>query len=130
MSKQAMPIDTQQVVDRLTGAGVPDQQARAHASVLNETLQDYELRARDQFVSKQDLAEVLVPVREALAALNEKVDALAAQLNMKVDALDEKMDAKIDAGVAKVKAEVAVWIVSAGLFQTSIIAALILELAN
>lgn len=119
MSKQAMPIDTQQVVEKLTGAGVPDRQARAHASVLNEALQGYELRARDQFVSKQDLTEALMPIHEALAVLNAKVDLL-----------NEKIEAKIDAAIAKVKSEVALWIVSAGLFQTSIIAALILELAN
>jgi len=133
MSKQAMPIDTQQVVEKLTGAGVPDQQARAHASVLSEALQDYELRAHDEFASKQEPLEALKPIQDALirleaaiAALNARVDAL----EVKIDGLEAKFDIRIDAAISKVKAEVALWIVSAGLLQTSIIAALILELAS
>lgn len=118
MSKQAMPIDTQQVVEKLTGAGVPDQQARAHASVLGEALRDHELRAHEQFVTKLDLVEALAPIHEALIRL----DAGVVALNAKVDALEGKIDDKIDTAIAKVKAEVAVWIVSAGLLQTSIIA--------
>jgi hypothetical protein len=137
MSKQAMPIDTQQVVEKLTGAGVPDQQARAHASVLSEALQDYELRAHEQFVSKLDLVEALAPIHETLirleanlVALNAKVDALEAKLDKKIEALELRIDEKIDTAIAKLKAEVAVWIVSALLFQTGIIAALMLELAT
>lgn len=126
MSKQAMPIDTQQVVEKLTGAGVPDQQAKAHAAVLNDALQDFEARTGDRYVTKQDLSEALAPIHEALVRLDARIDALEA----KIDAVDAKIDTKIDAAVAKVKAEVALWIVSAGFLQTGIIAALILEIAS
>ncbi|MFD2366020.1 hypothetical protein [Pseudoduganella sp. GCM10020061] len=44
MTMPPMQIDTQQVVEKLTGAGVPHRQARAHASVLSDALQDVDLR--------------------------------------------------------------------------------------
>lgn len=128
MSKQAMPIDTQQVVERLTGAGVPDQQAKAHASVLRDALQDYDGHSSDQFISKQELAEALAPIHEALIQLDAKIDGTAARLEAKIDAVDAKIDAKIDAAVSKAKADIALWIISAGFIQTGLIAALMLKL--
>lgn len=126
MSKQTMPIDTQQVVEKLTGAGVPPQQARVHASVLSDALQDHASRIHDDFVTKQDLAEALAPIHATLGRL----EAAVVALNARVDALEAKIDMKIDTAIAKLRAEVALWIVSAGFLQTGIIAALILELAN
>ena len=137
MSKQAMPIDTQQVMERLTGAGVPDQQARAHASVLREALQDYDSQSSDRFVTKQDLVEALAPIHDALLRLDAKIDATAARLDAKIDAtaarLDTKIDAvdaKIDTAVSNLKSDLILWIASAGIFQTGVIAALVLEVAT
>lgn len=137
MSKQAMPIDTQQVVDRLTGAGVPDQQAKAHACVLVDALQEYDGHSSAQFVTKRELAEELAPIHAALIRLDAKIDATAARLEARIDAVEAKIDAvearidsKIDAAVSKAKADLALWIVSAGFIQTGIIAALVLEMAK
>jgi ParB-like chromosome segregation protein Spo0J len=119
MTKQAMQIDTQQVVEKLTGAGVPHRQARAHASVLSDALQDVDLRFHDQFITRQDLAEALAPIHEALT-----------RLEVRINALDAKIDSKIDASMAKNRADVARWIFTSGLFQTGIITALMLEIVN
>ncbi|HEY1044333.1 MAG TPA: hypothetical protein VGE60_10765 [Telluria sp.] len=121
-----MPIDTQHVVEKLTGAGVPDQQARAHASVLADALQNFDGQTRHRFVTKQELVEALAPIHEALIRLEARMDAMEA----KIDAVDAKIDTKIDSAVSKLKAEVALWIVSAGFVQTGIIAALVLEIAT
>lgn len=126
MSKQAMPIDTQQVVERLTGAGVPDRQARAHAFILSEALQDFDAQGSARFVTKQDLDEALAPIHEALVRLDARINALDA----KIEAVDAKIDLKIDAAVSKIKGDLILWIVSAGIFQTGIVAALVLELAT
>lgn len=133
MSKQAMPIDTQQVVERLTGAGVPDRQARAHACILSEALQDFDAQGSARFVTKQDLDEALAPIHEALVRLDARINALDAKIeavDAKIDVVDAKIDLKIDAAVSKIKGDLILWIVSAGIFQTGLVAALVLELAT
>ncbi|HEU4850550.1 MAG TPA: hypothetical protein VFT37_00185 [Telluria sp.] len=154
-----MPIDTQQVVDKLTGAGVPDQQAKAHASVLSEALRTYDAQLAARICTKQDLAAALDPIVATLArleasikALDAKIDATAARLNAKIDATAARLDAKIDAAAArldakidasesrldekisaagsKIKGELIGWMISIWAFQSALITALVLKVAS
>lgn len=148
MSIPAMPIDTQQVVDKLTGAGVPDQQAKAHASVLSEALRTYDAQLAARVCSKQDLAAALDPIVATLArlealikALDAKIDATAARLDATIDATAARLESKIDASEArleekinasssKIKGELIGWMLSIWALQSALITALVLQVAN
>jgi hypothetical protein len=155
MSVPAMPIDTQQVVDKLTGAGVPDQQAKAHASVLSDALRSYDAQLATRVCSKQDLAAALDPIfvtltrleasikalEAAIKAVDAKIDATAARLDAKIDVTTARLDAKIDATAArldekidasssKMKGELIGWMLSIWAFQSALITALVLKVAS
>lgn len=57
-----MPIDTQEVVDQLQQAGVPAQQAKAHAAVLANALDSQAQEIKDHCCSKLDLARAVAPL--------------------------------------------------------------------
>lgn len=133
MSRHAMPIDTQQVVDTLTNAGVPLQQAKAHASVLDDALHDYEDQHCSQLCTKQDLTTALAPLHGKLSSLdseivvvNAKIDAAVTRLDARIDTVEARMTAKI----ADTKTDLVLWIVSAGIFQTGLFTALLLKVAT
>ncbi|HEU4853189.1 MAG TPA: hypothetical protein VFT37_13655 [Telluria sp.] len=100
------PIDTLRVADTLRESGVPDEQARAHASVLAEAL-----RARDNEIDTpigSGLQQEFSPLKHAFS----------------------RLEAKIDTSFSKLEAELIVWIVSVGALQTALNAALLLNLLD
>ncbi|TFW35657.1 DUF1640 domain-containing protein [Massilia horti] len=53
-----MHFDTQKMVERLEGAGVPSPQARAHSAGLAEVVNAFEATITERFASKQDLEKL------------------------------------------------------------------------
>ena len=110
------PFDTPRVVERLEGAGVPAEQARMHASVFADVLQqtisaEGECMA-ERFASKQETGAEFSQIEVSL----------------------EKLDAKIDTTAAELKSELVRWmvsvVVSVGVLQTALIAGLLLKIVH
>ena len=97
-----MPIqfDTLDYAKRLASAGVPTQQAEAHAMALGEVLGSAvvvhgELAALERTL----LGEIKLlsqNVDTKLGALEAKIDALELRLDTKIDALEQKFDARLE----------------------------------
>ena len=110
------PFDTPRVVERLEGAGVPAEQARMHASVFADVLQqtisaEGECMA-ERFANKQETGVEFSQIKVSL----------------------EKLDAKIDTTAAELKSELVRWmvsvVVSVGVLQTALIAGLLLKIVH
>ena len=98
-----MPIqfDTLDYAKRLASAGVPTQQAEAHATALGEVLGSAvvvhgELAALERnLLGEIKLVSHNVDTR--VGALELKIDALELRRDTRIDALDLKLDTRIDA---------------------------------
>ena len=98
-----MPIqfDTLDYAKRLASAGVPVQQAEAHAAALGEVLGSAvvvhgELAALERnLLGEIKLVSQRVDTR--VGALDVKIDALELQLDSRIDALEQKSDSRIGA---------------------------------
>lgn len=98
-----MPIqfDTLDYAKRLASAGVPTQQAEAHATALGEVLGSAvvvhgELAALERNLMGE-IKLVSQNVDTKVGALEVKIDALELRLDTKIDALELRLDTKIDA---------------------------------
>ena len=98
-----MPIqfDTLDYAKRLASAGVPTQQAEAHATALGEVLGSAvvvhgELAALERNLLGE-IKLVSHNVDTKVGALELKLDALELRLDTRIDALDLKLDTRIDA---------------------------------
>ena len=98
-----MPIqfDTLDYAKRLASAGVPTQQAEAHATALGEVLGSAvvvhgELAALERNLLGE-IKLVSHNVDTKVGALELKIDALELRLDTRIDALDLKLDTRIDA---------------------------------
>ena len=98
-----MPIqfDTLDYAKRLASAGVPVQQAEAHAAALGDVLGSAvvvhsELAALERnLLGEIKLVSQRVDTR--VGALDVKIDALELKLDSRIDALELKLDSRIDA---------------------------------
>ena len=98
-----MPIqfDTLDYAKRLALAGVPTQQAEAHATALGDVLGSAvvvhgELAALERNLLGE-IKLVSHNVDTKVGALEVKIDALELRLDTRIDALDLKLDTRIDA---------------------------------
>ena len=98
-----MPIqfDTLDYAKRLASAGVPTQQAEAHATALGEVLGSAvvvhgELAALERNLMGE-IKLVSQNVDTKVGALEVKIDGLELRLDTKIDALELRLDTKIDA---------------------------------
>ncbi|PKB22732.1 hypothetical protein [Janthinobacterium sp. 64] len=98
-----MPIqfDTLDYAKRLASAGVPTQQAEAHAMALGEVLGSAvvvhgELAALERNLLGE-IKLVAQQVDTKVGALELKIDALELRLDTRIDALEHKFDTKFDA---------------------------------
>ena len=98
-----MPIqfDTLDYAKRLASAGVPTQQAEAHAAALGDVLGSAvvvhgELAALERNLLGE-IKLVSHNVDTKVGALEVKIDALELRLDTRIDALDLKLDTRIDA---------------------------------
>jgi len=98
-----MPIqfDTLDYAKRLASAGVPTQQAEAHAAALGDVLGSAvvvhgELAALERNLLGE-IKLVAQRVDTRVGALDVKIDALELKLDSKIDTLEQKLDSRIDA---------------------------------
>ena len=98
-----MPIqfDTLDYAKRLASAGVPTQQAEAHAAALGDVLGSAvvvhgELAALERNLLGE-IKLVAQRVDTRVGALDVKIDALELKLDSKIDTLELKLDSRIDA---------------------------------
>lgn len=98
-----MPIqfDTLDYAKRLASAGVPTQQAEAHAAALGDVLGSAvvvhgELAALERNLLGE-IKLVAQGVDTRVGALDVKIDALELKLDSKIDTLEQKLDSRIDA---------------------------------
>ena len=97
-----MPIqfDTLDYAKRLASAGVPMQQAEAHAAALGEVLGSAvvvhgELAALERNLLGE-IKLVAQNVDTKVGALEVKIDALELRLDTRINALEQKFDARFD----------------------------------
>ena len=97
-----MPIqfDTLDYAKRLASAGVPPQQAEAHAAALGEVLGSAvvvhgELAALERNLLGE-IKLVAQNVDTKVGALEVKIDALELRLDTRINALEQKFDARFD----------------------------------
>lgn len=97
-----MPIqfDTLDYAKRLASAGVPTQQAEAHATALGEVLGTAvvvhgELAALERNLMGE-IRLVSQQVDTRFGALELKIGALERRLDTKIDALEQKFDARLE----------------------------------
>ncbi|HYW75487.1 MAG TPA: hypothetical protein VFA48_02530 [Gammaproteobacteria bacterium] len=93
-------FDTQRYVDQLIEAGVPEQQAKAHAKGLVQLVES-------QFATRADMRDLdhkIDGVEERLSlridGIDAKIDGVEQRLDAKIDGVEQRLDAKID-GVEK-----------------------------
>lgn len=147
------PLDTLQLADRLTGAGVPDGQAKMHAAVLADALRVQQLALERHMVTSEQLAAALTPIHielarhgAALDALANRVDAVEQRLvatearlldkigecNAKIDATEARLLAKItetgESVLARSRSQAFEVAITVGLLQGSLIGALLVLL--
>lgn len=104
----SIPFDTLKMMERLESAGFTN----AQAEVLAEVIGKEKAHAAERYASKHDVAQELVGIKAS-------IDNVGATLNL-----------KIDRSAAEVKSELIRWVVSVGVLQMALIAALILKLTH
>ena len=98
-----MPIqfDTLDYAKRLASAGVPTQQAEAHAAALGDVLGSAVVVHSELAALERNLLGEIKLVSQRIdtrvGALDVKIDALELKLDSKIDTLEQKLDSRIDA---------------------------------
>ena len=97
-----MPIqfDTLDYAKRLASAGVPVQQAEAHAAALGDVLGSAVVVHGELAALERNLLGEIKLVAQRVdtraGALDVKIDALELKLDSKIDTLEQKLDSRID----------------------------------
>ena len=97
-----MPIqfDTLDYAKRLASAGVPVQQAEAHAAALGDVLGSaVVVHSELAALERNLLGEIKLMAQRVdtrVGALDVKIDALELKLDSRIDALELKLDSRID----------------------------------
>lgn len=98
-----MPIqfDTLDYAKRLASAGVPTQQAEAHAAALGDVLGSAVVVHSELAALERNLLGEIKLVAQSVdtrvGALGVKIDALELKLDSRIDTLELKLDSRIDA---------------------------------
>ena len=98
-----MPIqfDTLDYAKRLASAGVPTQQAEAHAAALGDVLGSAVVVHGELAALERNLLGEIKLVAQRVdtraGALDVKIDALELKLDSKIDTLEQKLDSRTDA---------------------------------
>lgn len=117
-------FDTQKMVERLEGAGVPAAQARVHTAVLAEALGALQATILEHCASKEDLARLE-------ARTNERFDSLQASTDARFKIADEHLTAEaalLRAAIVDTRTDLMKWVVSVGILQMALIVGLVLKL--
>ena len=115
-------FDTLKMVERLESAGFTLPQARMQASVLAEVIGAEDASIVDRFSSKQDAAQDLAAVRAENGKLESKID--------KLDSKIAQSAAELKVAIADTRSELIRWMVSVGILQMALVAALVIKLVH
>jgi hypothetical protein len=107
-------FDTQKMVERLEGAGVPPAQARMHTALLEEAIAALHSTIVEHCASKEDLARLEVRMDTGFKILEEHLVTEAALLR---------------AAISDTRTDLMKWVVTVGILQMALIAGLVLKLA-
>ena len=130
-------FDNQEAVDELQAAGIPAQQAKAHAVLLAEALQEHDKAISARCCTREDLSAAVAPLAtkaelaatvEPLATKAELVKAVAeaeTRLVARTDATEARLTAEIKMSALSLKSELMKWWVTIGLGQAALIAAIV-----
>lgn len=108
-----MLFDTQKMVERLEGAGVPPAQARVHTALLGEAISTLQATMIEHCASKEDLARVEVRMDTGFKSLEEHLATATALLR---------------AAISDTRSDLMKWVVTVGILQMALIAGLVLKL--
>ena len=130
----AIPIDTLQLAERLKEAGFTEQQAEVLTAVEAGLIESNIANKRDL----KELETVLTwGVKELETALRRDMKEMEAALRRDVKEMEaalrrdmKEMELRLEVKVADAKADLIRWVVSAGILQTAIIAALLVNLVK
>jgi hypothetical protein len=78
-------FDKLRFIDRLTHAGVAEEQARAHAEAMEEALREAVATKSDIATVRSDIGNDITAVRSDIAAVRSDVSREIAQLDHKID---------------------------------------------
>ena len=94
-------INTLEHAKKLAAAGIPQQQAEAHALVLGDTL------SQSMIVVPDDLTllrtDILARIDVLKVELNARIDAVEQSFNAKLAALEQSLSARLDVVERKLK---------------------------
>jgi hypothetical protein len=113
----AVTFDTLQFVQRLTQAGVKEPQAVAIA----EAVRDVQASARTEFDVRIEESSGKQATKQDLSVTEAKLEAKIAETKVAI--------AETKSEIEKTKADLIKWVVSVGILQFTLIAALLLKLA-
>lgn len=129
------PLNTLQLADRLTGAGVPDGQAKMHAAVLADALRVQQLALERHMVTSEQLTAALTPIHIELARHGAALDVLANRVDaveQRLVATEARLLAKItetgESVLARSRSQAFEVAITVGLLQGSLIGALLVLL--
>lgn len=107
--------DTVKMVKSLENAGVPVNQAQAHAALLADAIDELDASMVQRFAGKLELAHERAATRTVLEGLDAKLDVTMEKMDARLERFDAKLegfdvkleglDAKLDAGAAKHEAK-------------------------
>ena len=122
----AIILDTLEYANKLKAAGFTEQQAEVQARALAEIVEK-------QLVTKAEVAEHENNLRRDIEALRVELKHDIAELrkDMEIMRAELKRDIKdVEAKLAETKVDIIRWTIGAGIFQTALIAALLLKLVH
>ena len=115
----AIPFDTLKMMERLEKAGVPAEQARVQTDLLAEVICAEDRSISERFSSKQDVTSELVRMNFELTAFRQEIKADVSNLRREMQVQN-----------ADTKSDITRWVVSVGIFQSALLAGLVLKLLH
>lgn len=123
-----MRFDTEKMVERLEDAGVPQAQARAHVSLLMNSINTTEESIIERCASKHQIADHVAVIKAEFEKQRLHFDDQFENLRLYLDAELEKQRLHFEARLSETRGELIKWVVSAGILQMALITGLVLKL--
>ena len=118
----AVPFDTLKMVERLEQAGVPLEQAKAQAAIMVDAFEAEDKRIAERFATREGVEQQLVGIRSDINDLRNEQKLIRGEIN--------QVKAELGKAISDSKAEMIRWVVSVGILQIALIAALVLKLVQ
>ena len=144
----ALAFNTHAYVKKLQEAGFTEQQAEVLAETQVELISD-QLASKDDIETahtglKRDIAElrkdmenIRAELKRDIAELRKDMENIRAELTRDIETLrtelkrdTKELELRLEAKLADTKADIIRWMIGVGIFQTALIAALLLKLVH